>query len=77
VVEVSASGDDANRVIDAGRRIDDEVTGSEAQLVEQNPLLQSMARIAREFGVSVTLSVYPTSDDNEVVDEDGRSVDDD
>jgi len=66
MVEVSASGDDANRVIDAGRRIDDEVTGSEAQLVERNPLLQSMARIAREFGVSVTLSVYPSSDTTEV-----------
>lgn len=77
MVEVSASGDDAERVLDAGRVIDDTVVGSERQLVEANPILETMARIAREHGVSVTLSVYPTSDDNEVVDEDGRPIDDD
>jgi hypothetical protein len=77
VVEVSATGDDAERVLDAGREIDDNVVGSEQQLVEDNPILVTMARIANEHNVSVTLSVYPPSDDNELVDEDGKPVDDD
>lgn len=78
MIDVSASGERADRVVDAGRKIDDEVVGSEAQLVDQNPILRTMAEIAREYGVSVTLSVYPADvEDNVLLDDEGNEIGDD
>jgi hypothetical protein len=78
VIDVSASGESADRVVDAGRRIDDQVVGSEIELVDANPILRTMAEIAREYGVSVTLSVYPAdAEENELVDELGNEIGDD
>lgn len=77
MIDVSASGDSADRVVDAGRQIDEDINGTERQLVADNPILDTMGRIAREHGVSVTLSVYPVDpdDENEVVDENGEPID--
>jgi hypothetical protein len=72
VIDVNVSGDDPSRTVEAGLKLDSDVAGdTEQELIDNNPILHVMCKLARDYGVSVTLSVYPpgVEDDNDADDE--------
>jgi hypothetical protein len=76
VIDANVSGDDPATVARAGRVLDERTADADDVVLDRNPVLRAMGEIAAAFGVSVTLTVYPVSEDDGRDDSDDSDEDD-